>query len=103
MRDQVFPEDTASKIAMVPLLLPAYIVCAVVDTTMVNPVRGAHNVPGAVTTIWQWEDENPWIGKVALLPLKIIAIPPAVLGTVMFSEQFAYSENAPSAPKYMDQ
>lgn len=98
MRDQVFPEDTASKIALAPVLLPAYVVCAVVDITMVNPVRGAANVPSTVTTIWEWENANPWVGRLALMPLKLIAIPLAAIGTVMFSEQFAYTDT-PAAPK----
>ncbi|HPY74354.1 MAG: hypothetical protein KBC30_01855 [Planctomycetes bacterium] len=93
MRDNVFPTETTSKIIMSPILLPTYAVCCVADIVLVNPVRGCKNVPNVVSTIWQWENTNPWIGYGALAPVKIIAIPPAVVGTAIFSEQFIYSEN----------
>ena len=95
MRDQVFPEDTATKIALSPILLPTYVVCAVTDMAIVNPVRGTKNIPDTATTIWNWENEQPWLGYGLLMPLKLVAIPPAALGTMMFSEQFASQDDAP--------
>jgi hypothetical protein len=94
VRDNVFPQDTGAKIALSPVLLPAYVVLAVTDIMVVNPVRGARNVPSVVEDIWDWEKQNPWIGKGVLLPIKFVAIPAAAIGTVMFSEQFIKESTA---------
>ena len=91
-RDQVFPQDTAAKISLSPLLLPAYAILSVTDVTIINPVRGCENVPSVFKSIWQWQNEKPWLGSFALIPFKIIAIPPAAIGTAIFSEQFIYNK-----------
>lgn len=97
LRDQVFPEDTATKVALSPVLLPAYATASVVDVAMINPTRGMSNVPEVVKNIWEWEDQHLWLGKGVLLPLKFIGIPLATIGTVIFSEQFIY-EKTDSVP-----
>ena len=94
-RDQVFPQDTAAKVALSPFLFPAYACLCVTDVALVNPVRGCQNVPDVVSPIWEWENQNWVVGKALLLPLKFIAIPPAAIGTALISEQFI--RQAPSS------
>ncbi len=91
-RDQVFPQETLPKVLLSPVLFPGYAVLSVVDIAVVNPVRGCANVPDSVSSVWNWQNEpTPGIGA-ALIPVKIIAIPPAALGTAIFSEQFIYQD-----------
>ncbi len=100
-RDDVMPDEPALKVASFPLLFPAYIVITFVDLTMVNPVRGATNVPDVTGRLWSWHnEENPWVGYGALMPVKLIAIPIVAVGTTMFSEQFDYDvkREEPSGP-----
>ena len=92
-RDEVFPEDETAKIALSPILLPTYGVLSVVDAAIVNPARGTKNVPKTVGTIWEWENKNWPVGYIALMPLKLIAIPPTALGITIFSEQFIYDSS----------
>lgn len=92
LRDHVFPEDTGTKLALSPILLPTYIITTAVDLSIVNPVRGAVNVPGVTKDIWEWGNKKPWLGYGVLLPVKLIAIPGAAIGTIMFSEQFIYND-----------
>lgn len=91
LRDNTFPKSDATKLALSPVLLPTYIVACVIDITLVNPARGTRNVPKVSKTIWEWQNREPWIGYGALLPVKIIGIPLAAVGTTMMSEQFIYS------------
>lgn len=93
-RDQVFPQDDTTKIALSPLLFPSYAVLSVVDIVLVNPVRGCANVPKTTETVWNWPEEDTNT-KYALMPFKLAAIPIADLGTIMFSEQFLYNDEAP--------
>lgn len=90
LRDNLFPEETGAKIALSPILLPTYAVASVLDIAVVNPVRGVKNVPGVAERVWFWEDDPLWLGKGLLLPVKMVAIPAAAVGAVMFSEQFLY-------------
>ncbi len=96
-RDKVFPQDTAAKIALSPVLFPTYAVLSVTDIAIVNPIRGCENIPYTFQNIWQWQNERPWLGNFALIPFKIIAIPPAAIGTAMFSEQFIYNRSPSQA------
>lgn len=100
-RDNVVPDDTTAKIALAPLFLPAYIILGTVDMIIVNPLHGTNNVPDVVESIWKWESLRPWVGYGALLPLKLVAIPPAVLGTVMFSEQFVRDSPGSQRPSLL--
>ena len=92
LRDRVFPEDNTTKLALSPILLPTYIIGCVTDIAIVNPARGTLNVPQVSKQIWGWQNKEPWLGYGALLPVKLIAIPGAAVGTTMFSEQFIYSD-----------
>ena len=92
VRDHTFPEDTTSKIALSPILLPTYAVLSVTDIVIINPVRGCKNIPDTVNSIWKWQNEDAWIGKGVLLPFKLIATPITAIGTTIFSEQFIYTK-----------
>ncbi len=96
-RDQVFPQKTVSKVVLAPVLFPSYAVLSVVDIMIINPVRGCENVPNAASTIWNWPKDSPGTSA-ALIPLKVIAIPIAALGTAMFSEQFLYQDTPSETP-----
>ena len=93
MRDEVFPKEAGTKLALSPILLPTYAVCCVLDVFIINPIRGCANIPSTCSSIWSWKNESPALGYGALLPVKLIAIPPAAIGTMMFSEQFSTREN----------
>ena len=90
-RDKVFPQDTTAKVALAPLLFPSYAVLSVTDVIIINPILGAKNIPETTSSIWGWGNKNAWVGYVALMPVKIVAIPLGAIGTMMFSEQFLYS------------
>ncbi|WP_372365463.1 hypothetical protein [Candidatus Uabimicrobium sp. HlEnr_7] len=92
LRDRTFPESDATKLALSPVLLPTYIVACVVDIVLVNPARGTLNVPRVTKQIWGWQNRTPWLGYGALMPVKIIGIPLAAIGTTAMSEQFIYSD-----------
>lgn len=87
-RDEIVPRDTVTKVALSPLLLPAYAVLCVGDIVIINPIRGAQNVPKVSSDIWDWQSSEPWLGYGALLPVKLVGIPAAAIGTTIFSEQF---------------
>ncbi|BBM85957.1 hypothetical protein [Candidatus Uabimicrobium amorphum] len=91
LRDNTFPKNDATKLALSPVLLPTYIVACVVDIALVNPARGTLNVPKVSKTIWGWQNREPWLGYGVLMPVKIIGIPLAAIGTTAMSEQFIYS------------
>lgn len=93
-RDKIFPQETTEKIALSPILFPTYAVLSVFDISIINPVRGCENVPQAIQSIWQWQNDRPWLGNFALIPFKVIAIPPAAIGTAIFSEQFIYNKSS---------
>lgn len=92
LRDKAFPENNVTKIALSPILFPTYVVACVVDIALVNPARGTLNVPKVSENIWKWQNKNPWIGYVALMPVKIVGIPLAAVGTTAVSEQFIYND-----------
>ncbi len=91
-RDHVFPSDTASKVVFAPVLLPMWVMLPFVDAFFVNPVRGAANVPEAVSELWQWKNDVPWLGYGVLGPVKVIGTPLAAISYTMFSEQFMFKE-----------
>ena len=91
-RDRVFPQDMTPKIALSPLLLPGYVLLSIVDITIINPINGIKNIPSTTSSIWSWEEKTPWLGYGVLLLPKLVAIPPAAVGTSMFSEQFQYQK-----------
>lgn len=92
LRDKVFPQETGTKLLLSPILFPTYIIACVGDIVIVNPVMGTANVPKVTKSIWKWQNDSPWLGYGALLPVKMVAIPGAAIGTIMFSEQFVYQE-----------
>ena len=92
-RDKVFPQDSTAKIALSPILFPTYAILSVADVAIVNPVRGCENIPHVIKSIWEWQNDKPWLGNFALIPFKVIAIPPASIGTAIFSEQFIYNNS----------
>jgi hypothetical protein len=93
-RDEVAPQDPATRVMAVPLLLPAYLVLTVLDIVIINPVHGAANVPQVTGEIWSWGDaQGPWVAYGAMMPLKLIGIPLSAIGTTVFSEQFEYESS----------
>lgn len=91
-RDEVFPQDTTAKIALSPVLFSSYGILSVVDIVAINPVRGCSNIPKTSEAIWDWPEDSTTV-KYSTLPLKIVAIPVAALGTAIFSEQFLYHDD----------
>ena len=90
-RDQVMPNDVATKVVSAPVTLPIYIVLTLVDVVIINPIDGAGHVPRIVGDLWGWHSEkNVWVAYGALLPINVAATPFAVVGTTVFSEQFVY-------------
>lgn len=91
-QNEVFPQDTTTKIVLSPLLFPAYAVCSVMDIAIINPARGCSNVPEVTSDIFAWPQNASGVTHALLMPLKIIAVPPAAIGTALFSEQFLYEQ-----------
>ena len=91
-RDEWFPQDNTKRLILSPILLPGYMLFCFTDIFLVNPIRGSQNVPETMDSLWSWKNDRGWLGLGLLLPVKLVATPPAALGTAMFSEQFSYYE-----------
>ena len=98
LRDRVFPQQMAIKVAASPVLLPMYIVATGLDIVIVNPLRGMSNVPTHVGYVWGWANEEPWVGYGLLMPAKLVAMPVTAVGSTIFSEQFGFTEGGGGRP-----